>query len=337
MMSEKQQIDAIRNGSIRMKIGDDRDGVITGMVTICGKMHVVKERSISKILTADNIDPDRTNLQTPNTQQIVAQAGSDSETVCRILLTADQLFQKNMIRESVDTKKAKKICLELLKEILAAEDIATTFLNDVEDAAFSKKVTNIESFSVPTVGNLENRTKNFISRAEHAIQKLYQLTQIFYDHDEKFFDGFHAKLEKLYGVDDEFTIFAKRLAVFAKQIRNIRNCMEHTRPSQRLELHDFNLNKNSQLSRPTIEVIHNESPISTGPISEFMVKIVEKLVAGGENLLAHLADKNMNPKMNEFAGMKVIVGVVPESQRSIRNVRLGYLIGQGGSWIKIDS
>ncbi|MDF0497222.1 IS66 family insertion sequence element accessory protein TnpB [Bradyrhizobium yuanmingense] len=80
----------IRESAMSMDVGPS-GGHITGMVKIGERLHTVKTDSISRIMLADEIDPNRTNINVPNSQQEVLDCGSDSPLVAKTLLTGKQL------------------------------------------------------------------------------------------------------------------------------------------------------------------------------------------------------------------------------------------------------
>lgn len=79
-----------------MEIGTpDDQSAITAIFPIGDDLYAVKERGIYEVRLADRIDPNRTNIAMPNTQQRVLNYGSDAPVVGRTLLTAKELFNPN--------------------------------------------------------------------------------------------------------------------------------------------------------------------------------------------------------------------------------------------------
>ncbi|MFA7301936.1 MAG: hypothetical protein WC069_06520, partial [Candidatus Shapirobacteria bacterium] len=89
-----RDIDQIRNSAMSMKVGAPDDGKITEMVSLGDRMLVVMERAIHVMQLADSIDPGRTNISIPNTQQRLLSRGADDPIVAKTLLTAQVLFKK---------------------------------------------------------------------------------------------------------------------------------------------------------------------------------------------------------------------------------------------------
>ena len=73
-----------------MEIGtSDDQSAVTGIFPIGDNLYVVKERGIYEVKLADRIDPNRTNIAIPNTQQKVLNYGSEAPVVGRTLQPGD--------------------------------------------------------------------------------------------------------------------------------------------------------------------------------------------------------------------------------------------------------
>jgi hypothetical protein len=71
-MKEKRPIDRMREAAGKMDVGTPDDPTaITGLFPIGDTLYVIKEKGIYEIQFADAIDPKRTNIHVPNTQQRV--------------------------------------------------------------------------------------------------------------------------------------------------------------------------------------------------------------------------------------------------------------------------
>jgi len=66
-MEEKRPIDRKRESGGHADIGSEEDGAIVEMKNIGGRLLIIKERSIYEMVMADDIDPERTNINLPTT------------------------------------------------------------------------------------------------------------------------------------------------------------------------------------------------------------------------------------------------------------------------------
>jgi hypothetical protein len=330
-MNSKSAIDRIRESAGSMTIGDASDGVITGAITIADRLYIVKEKAIYRFAFADEIDPQRTRADIPNTQQRIINAGSDSEIVRRILLTAEELFRKDRLLSGIDFDAALVTSLEILKDVIAANEVAEIYRN-AKIAAESEALSSRDmSFKLPAIPDIEARAKTFIQKCDHAFQAIYKLCCVFYSEAEmrnagKWLDGFVVILKSRLEPDDRFIEFASALAGTGKQVRDIRHCIEHPNENQRIIVQDYSLTLTRELAEPTIEVVHKTSAFTPKPLGAFFELMLNQIFDGVELLMAYLASRNISPPGN----LSVYVGEIPENQQR-NGVRFGYLISMGGS------
>src|SRR5579862_7806392 len=92
------------------------------MIPIRGRMIIVKTKSIYEMAMADDIDPQRTNINLPPTvQKLIVDQGSDSEMVAKTFLTAKTLFKPEFFESTLDTERILKLSLEILEELVILE------------------------------------------------------------------------------------------------------------------------------------------------------------------------------------------------------------------------
>lgn len=329
-MTSKTAIDRIRESAGSMAVGDASDGIITAAITIADRLYIVKEKAIYRIALADEIDPKRTRSDIPNTQQLIVNAGSDSEIVRRILLTAEELFKKDRLLSSIDLDEARLASLEVLKFVIAANEVSQIYKSAKMAAEAGISSPKDMSFKLPAIPGIEARATTFIQKCDHSFQAIYKLCSIFYTEAEmrkagKWLDGFVAVLQSRLEAGDKFIEFATALASIGKQVRNVRHCIEHPKKIS-IIVQDYRLTPSRELAEPTIQVIHDTSASGPEPFGAFMEGVVSQLLDGVEFLIAYLASRNIESPGN----IPVFVAEVPENQRR-NGVRYGYLIDFGGS------
>ncbi|MET3522075.1 hypothetical protein [Mesorhizobium abyssinicae] len=328
---EKRTIDRKRESAFSMEVGHAGDGAVTGMVSTAEAMFLIKDKSVYAIKMADQIDPDRTNIDIPNTQQLVADSGSESEIVGRTLMTANQLFTKNHFPE----RKMRDLCittsLEIMSQLLAAEKI-----RDAIEADEGREIEAAKEFNrsrIPAVTEVVARANTYVQKIEHALQAVYRLPEFFYGSARiKVLGGWPDSLEKFfveeYGANDSLTLFARELSPFAHQIRNARHCVEHPSEIQRLIVKDFELGADGVIRRPSIAVLHAKTPIGQTDLVVFLSAWIEGLTNAAESMMIHLADRK-HEKIGQFP---IAVTIYPEDRRRHKNVRAGYVINISGEW-----
>lgn len=326
----KSRIDRIRESAGVMTVGDDSDGAIASMVTIDGRLFAIKEGAVYAISLADDIDPQRTREDIPNTVQKVLNVGSKSELVQRLLLTATELFRKDRLQEHVNYEAALNVVLEIMRDVVAATEIFEEFEAALKQVRTKNLTAKKRALSLPSVPGLHSQVKSFVQKMDHAMQSVFNLACVFYGEatlrkSGKWLRGLTNHLEASQDAKGDFLPFSIELANLGKLIRNVRHCIEHPKPKQQLQITDFSLSANAHLVEPTIAVIHEATPLDTAPIQEFMRYFLEQVVVGVEILMVFLAGHHVAPA----GGFPVGVGEIPVAQRRL-GVRYGYLINIGG-------
>jgi hypothetical protein len=90
---DQRPIDRLRDSAFSMQIGAPEDGRVCTMVDMGSSLYAVKERAVYAVQLADEVDPKRTNIAVPNTQQRLLSMGARNPEVARIFLTAHTLFK----------------------------------------------------------------------------------------------------------------------------------------------------------------------------------------------------------------------------------------------------
>src|SRR5262245_34424697 len=113
-------------------------------------------------------------------------------------------------------------------------------------------------------------------------------------------EGFTKFVSERYGESDPFSQFLLAVLPFLKFIRNARNCVEHPKDSQRTVTRDFFPQADGTILPPTIEIIHPDTSMRATPVSEFMGRAQEELVAIVEQTIAFMCSKHVRPPISAF-------------------------------------
>ncbi|WP_157784135.1 hypothetical protein [Bradyrhizobium yuanmingense] len=326
----KRPIDSLRDSAMSMEIGPS-GGRITEMVKIGERLHTVKTDSIYRIMLADEIDPGRTNINVPNSQQKVLDYGSDSPFVAKTLLTAKQLFKKGFLGSDFESAQAIELSFECLKNLAAMSDTASAFSrrDEEEERQLAQLQIKDRSLALPSAPHLESRCKEFIQRADHALQALFAIATMFYGSKFKgWFEGLAEEVSRKHKGDVHYIGLMSDVATFCKSIRTTRNCVEHRKPNERIEVCDFSPTSDNAVVPPTIAVYHPKFTQPRIPISAYTTQVTEHIADTFETLIAFMCSRNID------ASAKIPVQVVelPENQRSNKLVKYSYGM-VGGSQI----
>jgi hypothetical protein len=112
----KRPIDQKRDSAFFGTVGTDDEGPLQGFLKVGNSLLMIKDKAIYKSQLADQIDPGRTNINVPHTQQKIYSVGSSSEIVGRILLTAKYLFQNGMLDGQFDKADLMSAALDFFDQ-----------------------------------------------------------------------------------------------------------------------------------------------------------------------------------------------------------------------------
>jgi len=334
-MTPKRPIDLKRDSAISGTVGTNDEGAIEDFINVGHSLLMIKEKAIYKYQLADQVDPGRTNIAVPHTQQKLYSVGSSSEVVGRILITAKYLFERGMLDSRFDKSESLSASLNFFDEVIAAvalfENLTTE--HNAAIAAFEEQKTAGMTVLLPSIPDVLGKVKSFIQRLEHGVQRLLALCQIFYPMPpgKAWFDSFVKAAETAHKLEQKELEHLNAIAKFAQFIRNCRHCIEHPKHDQRIVVLDFKMTATAQIDSPMIEVVHRDTPEPNVPVLIFMHQMLRSILRIGEDVMAFLASRHVT------AGWEDKVGVVdfPEGQRRSTHVRYYFAVNMGGTLVPV--
>ncbi|MCR4304698.1 MAG: hypothetical protein NUV63_10825 [Gallionella sp.] len=330
---EKSPIDRLREGAGSMNLNTPDDtSEITGMFGVGDALLVVKRLGIYEIKLADQIDPERTNLNTPNTVQRLSPFGSDAPFVGKILLTAHGFLSKGHLLSDLDPVAAMIHVLEITKNIAEMHVLTERCTEDQKKAVagLERKIGEDRSFILPSLVNVDIRCREFVQKSDHALRELFNLVKLFYsDAGKGGWERLKEKIDKEVDRIDNFDEFLSGSLPFLQQIRNARNAVEHPRADQKLVTKDFAVDAQNQLIPPTIELIHPKTPLSSTSAVEFMEFVSKNITDIVELMIVFLSARHVK----SVSGSPVQIIEIPIERRSNQYVRYGYGICIGNELV----
>jgi hypothetical protein len=331
----KRPIDLKRDSAFSGTVGTDDEGVIQEFLNVGSSLLMIKDRAIYKSQLADQIDPGRTNINVPHTQQKIYSVGSSSEIVGRILLTAKYLFQHGMLDGRFNKADLMSAALGFFDEAIKLATLSDTLMAD-QDAAIAECKEQKAQGSVvllPSITDIGGRVKSFIQHADHSMQRLLVLGRMFYSlpAGKAWFDGLAKIAAEVHQLEQAETQRLDRMAKFAQFLRNCRNCVEHPKHHQQVVFANFRMTPNAEIEPPTIEIVHEQTPEPVVPLTIFMDNMVQSVVNLGEQTMAFLASYHVMPGWKET----VSVCYFPEGQRRHPHVRYYFAMNMNGQIVPI--
>lgn len=323
-MEEKRPIDRKRESGGQTDIGSEVDGAIIEMKNIGGRLLIIKERSIYEMVMADNIDPERTNINLPPTiHKLIIDKGTESETVSRTLLTAITLFRPEYVSNTVDCPKLIGLTIDLLSEISILEKEIKEYQLDEKIAAdeYEERRTQKVSYMLPSVVSLESKCKTIFQKADHIEQTLMDIIVKFYPNlgltKQSHFPNFYKKLQEKYGEEDPFVEFIKKKVYLMQVIRELRNGFDHR--LEHTKVFDFELQVDGNIIAPTIELKHKKIKLERTSLNKFFEIVTKNMLDIIELTFAYLAGKNVRT-----GGMPYQVKQIPDDKRQNKFVKYSF-------------
>lgn len=331
-MKDKKPIDRKRESSGMADIGTKEDGAIEQMIKIGERLIILKEKSIYEFMMADDVDPERTNINLPsNIHKRLIDKGSESEMVGRVFLTANTLMNKGRFEGSIKIEKALNLTLDLIQELAILESEIEIFLsteNEVSKEYESKRDKKV-SYSIPSIGNAKNRCTTIFQKADHIEQTLMKIVTIFYPNEgltqQSHFPRLAEIIKSKHGEKDGFSQFLDSILDFMKLIRNLRNALDHQLDS--VKIYDFELLPNSDVLAPSIELDFKGSKLERQSLSELLKILIPNFIFICEGTIIHLVNHNFIRSL-----MSQEIREIPEEKRRNKYVSYSFWspIGNGG-------
>ncbi|MGT2471661.1 hypothetical protein [Paraburkholderia terrae] len=307
-------------GSFSLNNPDDGTP-IKEMFTLGDGLLLITEKCTYRMQVADQIDPGRKNpALPPNFQQKLLDHGTASELLCRTLLQAKVMFQKEF--QSIDIDRAMQLSFDALSDLVATHEAAEAFIS--AERASIDKAQSLErkdaSQTIPAVGNVRGHCKSFAQKADHFVVSLLGIVRLFYpEMRKKSWDDFREMVKSKYGEGDPLYEVSELTVPFLQLIRNARDCLEHNNQKGVITA-DFEPQLDGTIALPSIEIDFRKSSLGRGPISWFMERTTKGLLDSFEMIVAHTCNKNMQP----FGGLPMSIGILSEDHQKAWHVRFAY-------------
>lgn len=329
----RNPIDQIRDGAGAFSIStpDDKSN-ITGMISSGENLLIVKENGIYEVKMADKIDPTRRNINTPNTIQQILPYGSGKPWVGAVVLTANDLLNKNILEDGINIKRAMTLVIEIAQNIASAFEISESMfsLQKVELEKYDLEIRADRSFLLPSIKGIDSKCKEYLQKLDHALNCLFKVVKVFYPGMGKGnWESFKEKLDQENpAIDNCNEIFGQMLPLLLF-VRNARNCVEHPINEKKMIVKDFSVDAENNLHPPLIEIVHPKTPHPPVRITVFMDQNAQRIVNIVEFMLALLCNRHIR----QIHGFSVQVHEFPEDCRRTEKVRYGYGVATNNSII----
>ncbi len=303
----------------RLEIGSEEGDNMSAFVKVDGQLLCITRKNTRTVVMADDADPERTNPDIQHNVQHILPYGSDSKFVGKTLQQASIFFEEHSLPKIIDHNKGISIAFSFLNEITALDRSKNVYLDEESriNAALSKTP------HVPSLPNLEQKVKNFVSNADHTCGLIMEMAHLFYPNVKG--KGWELKLagELKSPENDSFIEFVRSFQEFTTGIRRMRNKIEHPHgelKDDNFTIQNYKLTPMNTVSPPSIHYASKDFTYPETRVSVFMDSTVHNSLTIFEMLMAYLCNLYAKP----FAGDKRIVVAVPEDKRQISERHVGF-------------
>lgn len=333
---EKRKIDQIREsaGSFDINTPDD-ETEIEATFTVDNRLMIVKGKNVFEIKLADQIDPQRTNIHTPNTVQKVMSYGAESPWISKTIITANILLRKEILESNINCDEALLRMFNLAEDIAALNDLQKNFHKSQTEATdgYDLKIRENRSVIIPSMNNVEVRCNEFFQKADHALAELFKIVRIFFpDVNKGGWDSLQKKIKDGPENIDNFLEFLNNVLPLLHLIRGARNCVEHPKENQKLVATDFSVGLYNELLPPMIEIVYPKAPLKKSPIVDVFNFVSTELVNIVELMLVFLCARNIK----HTSGVPIQVTKLPDDLKKYKHVDYGYTLNIGGQVVPMS-
>ena len=327
-MNDKRPIDKVRDSGGMFTLPPDVGG-IQEMCEIKGSLHMLGTKAIYRVKLADEIDPQRTNINLPNSHQLVLSYGTELPYVRQTLMQAHRLFKDKVLGSDFNYQAGIDLSFDAMKDLTVMYEMMKDLAERLDKIAEGLKAMTVQSRSVhlPTLGDVRDLTEKFLQKADHVALDLFNIVKLFYGDEigKSMFEGLHDLMRQKLDKENPFLQFLNAAVPFLKFVRNARNAMEHEDETKRVAVTDILLLPSGELKPPCVEIMHKETAQSSVPLLALMKHVTDQLAVGFEVMLAQLCSLNVRP----FAGMPLGVVQYDEKLQKAFNCRFGYASRMG--------
>ena len=275
-----------------MSGGEDRDDKVQEMLVLDGQLYAFSTKTISRVLTADEIDPQRTHPETRHSHQKLYDVGCGNLFVARSIIQAKRILDDVVLRKELEKALVLDAAWEASQLLLLCERShfriskgVMALLPDVDQVIEKSKLTQAVS-SLPQVADLEEQVAAFLGGAKRFLEKAHSLLCLFYGcpNKESNFRAYREWMEANRKDSQGVTNLLNGDQDWVRFIGEARNALpvNHSRKKYLLEIRNFALEPGNKFSAPAWKYDLSDR---NGPTQAQWSDIVTDMQTHLENLL----------------------------------------------------
>ena len=233
---------------------------IQRLLELKGSLVCFCEYSISTILPAEAIDPDRTELSTRHGYQKIHDVGSRSPFVSRSILQVHEILQSVVLRNEPDKHEILDLVWNVTEHLLECEKSLHAIYTEVVELMpiCDNTITETKSAShiptLPQVSELKARVGAFLGNGKRALEKIHRLLCIFLQapYLDSNFRSYRDWMRRHRSDQSEIVELLDRDEPWISHLADARNALDsnHSKPRYEVIIENFKLRLRNRFSAP---------------------------------------------------------------------------------------
>ena len=253
-----------RDSAFSMEIRDPDDhgdeSPIVQILTIGNEMLVFKETSIHRGLPADTIDPERSDLSTRHSSEMLYSVGASNSFVARMILQFKEMIGLAISQTARENEliqhiwEANKLLLECEKAFYHIYKHTMKLMPKCDEIVEANKNKSAIP-ALPKVPDLETHVSDFLINGKKFLVAAYRLLELFYQmpmngKNEAHFNKHRVWIEAKLGKEHPIYKTLESDESWIRLIAECSNAVRHKETGLKLEVQNFALNPGNKISSP---------------------------------------------------------------------------------------
>lgn len=315
--SQKSLIEMVRGRAGSATIPDGLGNIVLAQA-IRGRLYIIAQNGICSSVFADQIDPERSNIDLPNLiQRVDLNYGAETNFVQRTICLGSELLKPGFLSQNFDLERALEICLESAYLFGAIQDSLNELVTEQTKLRAEDNEGKIRPDLLPQSPRLDSRVKQFIHTFRDLSTSIKALTLLFYpkagkQRNEPWEERFKAAASLARGSESDFVGQLEAKLAFLEDVDSIRNALVHPDKKKWIKIRNYEMQSDGKIIPPTIEVETAQLKIPRMDLTEVLLQVTEHMSAVFEAIVCSLCDLNA-AKFGEVITFGVVE--LPDSQR----------------------
>lgn len=219
------------------------------------------EKRIAELLTAETIDPDKEDLETRHSYQVVYQVGTSSPIVARTIIQAKKILDSVILQNKLEKQSILNHIWDSSKLLFECEDAHFKIFSQTNelvkecDEIVSNHKNQTHIPPLPQIENLDQYVSMFLGSAKRFLETTHSLLCIFYGapNFESNFRSYREWLSKNRPESENIIGVLEQDKEWLQFVAHCRNSLSinHSKPGFELLVENFKLQKGNKFTCPS--------------------------------------------------------------------------------------